>query len=83
MLRSGSLAVIAVGCLTYCVLSPSQVVDVAAGFADVLACKDADEILNVKKAAMLGAKVGSTCKGQSATYACHEHCITGVDRVSV
>ncbi len=33
-------------------------IDASAGLADLLSCKDASEVLNVKKAAMLASKVG-------------------------
>ena len=39
-------------------------VDVSTGVADLLACKDAAEVLNVKKAAMLASKVGIKEEGQ-------------------
>ena len=35
-----------------------SLVDASAGVADLLSCKDATEVLNVKKAAMLASKVG-------------------------
>ncbi len=53
-----------------CADSGLAFVDASAGFAELLAPKDASEVLNIKKAAMLGAKVGKTCKGMHRTSPC-------------
>ena len=40
-----------------------SLVDASAGVADLLSCKDATEVLNVKKAAMLASKASRVLRG--------------------
>ena len=48
-----------------------SLVDASAGVADLLSCKDATEVLNVKKAAMLASKASRVLGGLGGEGRCN------------